>query len=795
MDCLLCGVISERPVIDSGRTFCCMGCHAVFNILLTKNQLQDFQKHPIFLQALRSGLISNPALLEHIRTQKVHVAESEKERFHIEVEEMWCPACAEVIRLIVLREKGVINCTVDYATDRAFIEFAPRYISKEKILDLIKGLGYVPQSLDRADRKPMSQALYLRFGVAAFCVLNIMMFAYPLYATYFNFDDQGYGTLFAWLSFWLSLPVIFYSAWPIWRRWLAAMRVGLFGMETLVAIGVWAAFLVSIIDLLSGNTRVYFDSMAVIITFVLLGKIIEAKAKFSAKESLLRLSETIPKRCRKRFDDQTARFVLAKEVAQNDVLVAYAGEKIALDGVIVHGQGTFDESLLTGESIPIFKSKGDSVLGGTILAQGNVDFVVTRAIGDTALQQIIHTIEGDIGQKSLYVRAADRIVYWFVPIVCSIAVLAAMAYWLFPVIDDAHPAETALLRALTVLLISCPCAIGVAAPVAESYLLNSLAALGVIVRNRGCLSLLGKEHVMIFDKTGTVTEGRFTVHSGIDGLSAEEKTALSSLSMQSMHPIACAIAGSLPEQSAASMEGVEEVVGHGMRGKVNGVLYCLGSAKFLLQQGLNIEPTIQEHGSIKKNAGEVSTRLYFAKEKKCIAHLVLMDKVREEIPGMLAELKNVKKVLLSGDSEKTVEAVAALCGFDEWKAGCTPFDKRDFVEKMKCEGKTVCMVGDGINDAPALTLAHIGISVVSASDMSIQVSDILLTTDRLRNILKMRQMAQKGRKIIQQNLFWAFFYNVIGIFLAAFGVLSPIFAVFAMSISSLTVLLNARRLL
>lgn len=787
--CALCSEpVSSHPIVEGIHAFCCAGCHAVFNILSTKQQLDGFQQHPIFIQALRSGVISNPALLNMIQKQKAEVMEGERIKLYLEVGEMWCPSCAEIVKLMVSKERGVVSCVIDYSTDLAAIEYSPRYLSEDQIIGIIKDLGYQPIRFDGKERQAVSKDLYLRFGIAAFCALNSMMFAYPLYATYFSYDGEDYGLLFAWLSFFASLPVVFYSALPIWKRFLNSLKVGIFGMETLVAIGVSAAFGLSIFEMSRGGTQVYYDSMTVIIVFVLLGKIIEAKAKFSAKDSLLRLTRSAPRRGRKRFADGTLNFVLVKEIEKGDVLVAFPGEKITLDGIVIEGEGACDESLMTGEAIPIVKRCGDGVLGGTIIVQGLLTYQVINCAEESAIQKIIEMVEQDIGHKSVYVRAADQIVRWFVPTVILIAAATAMIYWFFPAQGDPTPGLTACLRAMAVLLISCPCAIGIAAPTAESHILNGIASIGAIVRNRGCLPDLGKESVIVFDKTGTATEGRYIVHSGLDVLDEKHQIILYSIASLSVHPVACAVAGSLVLDQKVSVDRLEEVVGYGLKATVGGVIYCLGSFRFMAMCGAPIPDIV-------KNAHEGTfSTVHFAKEGEFLASITLGDQIRPGMEEMLKQLRPAKTVLLSGDSEKVVEAVARSCGFDSWKSECTPLEKRQFIEELKQAGGIVCMVGDGINDAPALTAASIGISVVSATDMSIQVSDILLTTENLSVLPRIRDFACRGHRIVRQNLFWSFFYNVIGIFLAVFGVLSPIFAAFAMSISSVTVLFNSRRL-
>lgn len=713
--------------------------------------------------------------------------ESEFQKLHFEIGEMWCPSCAEVIRLVLLQERGVRNCVVDYATDLASVEFAPRFISRESIFTIIQSLGYQPLAYDAVRKRGISFDLYLRFIIAAFCSLNVMMFAYPLYATYFEFDDQGVGDLFAWLSFIVSLPVVTYSAWPIWRRFATGIRLGLFGMEALVMIGVSSAFLLSTYELLQGGTRVYFDSMTVVIVFVLLGKIIESRAKFSAKESLFRLNRSLPKRGRKKTEDGSTVYVPAKDLEIGDKIEVRMGETIVLDGIVSCGEGACNESFMTGESLPVVKSCGSKVLGGAILQQGHLTIEVTTKCDESVLHRIIDMVERDLGKKSFYTRAADKVVRWFVPLVLSIAFLTGLVCYALGIADPNKTVnETAVLRAITVLLISCPCAIGIAAPLAESYLINALAGLGAIVRNRGCLQYLGRESVYVFDKTGTITEGVFRVLSGLGSLAEDEKSILKALVERSNHPIACAIDVSV-EQSPKAGGIIEEVVGKGIKGIFDGSVYFLGSEKFLRQHGMEV-------GVVKAQSSEMVTNVYFGKGSGEAIRLELGDQLRPEAEEVIGSLNPKRTVLLSGDGKSCVEWVAKRCGFADFQAEVSPLGKQEYVNGVKSEGEIVCMFGDGINDSPALTAAHVGISVVSATDISIQVSDILLTTDRLTVIPKMQNVARKGRQIIGQNLFWAFSYNVVGICLAIFGMLSPIFAAFAMVASSLFVLFNAQRI-
>lgn len=791
--CTLCSsplnAVSHRDDDEGGEAlFCCHGCQVVYQILKAQDSLKGYHDHPVYRQALQSGLISNPHL--HVsKSEEQKIPDEDFQKFHIAIQNMWCPSCAQLIHLILKRENGVRQCVVDYSTDLAAIEFTPRLITKDKIVRIIRQLGYEPQFLQDARQQAVSRSLLLRFIVAAFFSLNVMMFAYPIYATYFEGGDaEGYAHLFAWLSLGGALPVISYSAWPIWRRFWNGLKVGIWGMEALVFIGTAAAMGLSLFELFRGSSFVYFDTVTVIIMFVLLGKIIESKAKFSAKDALVKLSLALPRRGRKRLPYGEELFVPIKEFHPGDILIVRMGEKIVLDGIVEEGSGACDEALMTGESLPSMKGKGSTVLAGTLLQQGYLAVRVTASLEQTTLQRIIDMVGEEIGHKSRYVRAVDKIVRWFVPFVICTAFLAALSCILWGASGNGQTVlQTAIVRAISVLLISCPCAIGIAAPLAESYLLNLLAKSGILVRNRGCLAHLGKETIFVFDKTGTVTEGRFTLFSGLENLTFEDQMALKGLVSQSLHPISAAVFQNLL-CPAAPFEQVEEILGKGIMGISQGKRYCLGSSSYFSHLDI---PLSEKQLS---NAEAILSTVYFAKDGRCLAALVLGDQIREGVREFISLIAPVRSLLVSGDSEVPVSQVAEACGFDEWHAGFHPLQKRELIDRMRKNGETIAMLGDGMNDAPALTAAHVGIAVVSASDISIQVSDLLMTTKSFQALTLLRLAAAKGRKIVNQNLFWAFFYNCGGIGLAVAGLLTPLFAAFAMVVSSLIVVLNAQRL-
>jgi heavy metal translocating P-type ATPase len=770
--CSLCShPLSRFALRDQHRSFCCVGCQAVYQILAVQNALGRFQDHPVFTQAVRSGLISNPELLEQIRAKQIPVDRADVQRLYCEIQEMWCPSCAELIKLILLQEKGVLKATVDYATDLAVMEYNPRQISKAELLKKIQSIGYQPQLLDVPEARAVSFSLTLRFIIAAFCAFNVMMFSYPVYASYFDASDLGVGQMLAWLCLAASLPVITYCAWPIYRRFWLSLQWGLMGMETLVTLGVAASFGLSLYGLWKGTNEIYFDTLTVIITFVLLGKIIETRAKFSAKEALIWLTRSLPKRGRKQFADGSQAYVSIKEFKPGDELVVCAGEKVVLDGEVISGSGSCDEAVMTGEAIPIHKQPGDRVMSGSLLVNGWLIIKTTATAEESLLQRLVDLVDQELGQKALYNRLVDQLTRWFVPGVVLIAALVGLS--------------RSLLDGIAVLLIACPCAIGIAAPLAEAYLMNRLTALGIIVRNRGCLRLLGRETVFLFDKTGTVTEGKFTVLDGTAHLTPLQKQILFNMAACSTHPIAQAIRQHLTGEQL-TLSSCEEIIGKGLRCTDQGKTYHLGSPLFFAQQNI---PVAQSEGM-----QGVVTQIYFAEEGQQIAEILLGDRIRPEAQRLIELLAPAKCLLVSGDGEPVVRHVAEVCKMQGIYWGITPLQKKELVAELRRRGEVVCMIGDGLNDAPALAAAQIGVSVVNGTDISIQASDLLLTTEKLTTLQTARLQARKGQAILRQNLFWAFIYNIMGIPIATVGLMTPIFSTLAMVASSLVVLFNSQRL-
>ena len=580
-----------------------------------------------------------------------------------------------------------------------------------------------------------------------------MMFSYPLYATYFDYETAEWGRLLAWLSFAFSLPVVLYAAAPIWKRFLNSLKSALYGMESLVIMGTGSAFILSGYHVLRGSAEVYFDTLTVIIALVLLGKIIEAKAKMSAKESFYHLFRSLPQRAR-----LGGVFVPLKEIKAGDLIEVLAGESIPLDGEVVKGEVLVDESTRTGESLPILKQPGERVEAGGVVLSGRL--LIAAHEGGSLLNRMAEACLLNLETKTQYVRALDPFVRAFVPLVLLLA--AGVFFY-------SGSFETSL----AVLVISCPCAIGVAAPLVEARLIHTFAEKGAIVRNRGALFKIPEATSWVFDKTGTLTEGKLEV-KGLEALSPLQKSKLKGLSSLSCHPVALSLAFVI-EGPGEPFNEVFESQGKGIKGE--GV--WLGSRAFLEAEGIAVP---------KSDESRAEVWFYHAGS---LFRLELIDKLRQEACSALSTLPDTH--ILSGDKSEVVEKVALSLGVKSWKGGLSPLEKKKAIQQLSQEGKIVVFVGDGLNDAPALSEAAVGIATASSLGLAQAACDILLTTSSLSLIPEIRVAALKGRRLIRQNLFWAFFYNIIGLGLAAAGLLTPLFAAFAMTASSLMVIGNSFR--
>jgi heavy metal translocating P-type ATPase len=709
---------------------------------------------------------------------------------------MWCASCAWLVEQTLAQQKGVVSAQVSFTSDTARVTYKPARTGEDEIRRSIASLGYKSSLLGEADESdPRVRARrleLLRVGIAFAFAMNVMMVNFVLYAGYIDGISPTIARFVPWLLFFLSLP-IFVCAWPLFDRAVRAALRGAATMETLVCLGATTAFAYSIAQTLAGSYRVYYDTADMLLGLVLVGKFIEGGVRANATDALTLLYNLIPKKATVVRGGQESAVAISQLAAGDQVLVR-PGERIPADGTVESGSATVDESLMTGEARPVRKASGDSVTGGTIATDAPLTVRVQRGPDAGTVAQMIGLVEEAFAHKTPAERMADAISRVFVPIVIALAGATAAALFFLHA-----PASVVMTRAVATLVIACPCALGIATPMAMSAGVGAAARLGVLIGDGGALETLTRLRVLVFDKTGTLTEGRFSVRAVFP---PEASLAdLARLEQLSEHPIGRAIAAyALPEGGSTHIEGFERIEGAGVRGIVNGRALFAGNARMVEAAGLRVPDRFQAEAKRHEQAG--LTVIYWGVSNQEVIGLVTLgDTVRVGSAEAIQSLtqQGIDCEMVSGDSEATARAVAEELGLSRFRAGATPAEKADWIaeqsEKAKAERKgAVGMVGDGVNDAPALARADLGIAIASGADIAARAAQISLLAPDLRRIPLLLTLAQKTGGVMRQNLFWAFIYNLVCIPLAMLGFINPLWAAAAMLLSSATVIANTKRL-
>jgi len=677
------------------------------------------------------------------------------------------------------------------------------------------GMDLVPMQPDLSAEEKTYKKLLKKFWIATLFTLPIFVIAMsemvpsnPLYAVM----DQKYWN---WVQFALSIPVVFYATWMFFERAYKSIITWKLNMFTLIGIGAGVAWLFSVFGMLFpdvfpsqfkthfGAVHVYFEAATVILTLVLLGQLLEARAHSKTNSAVKELLKLAPNKAIKMVDNEEVEVSIDK-IELNDILKVKPGDKIPVDGVITEGHTTIDESMITGEPIPINKTNGDNVSSGTI--NGNQSFLMkAEKIGsDTLLSQIIKMVNDASRSRAPIQNLADKVSGYFVPVVVIIS-LITFAVW---AIWGPEPAYVyALVNAIAVLIIACPCALGLATPMSVMVGVGKGAQNGVLIKNAEALEKMNKVNALIIDKTGTITEGKPTVVKiGTFNADYDERKVLqyiASVNSNSEHPLAEATVKYSKEQNAEIIksENFSAVTGKGVEATIEGRKVALGNPKMMEYANAEITSSMQDEA--KKHQQQGKTVSFLAVDKKVVGYVVIGDKIKETSKKAIAELQKqgIDVIMLTGDNHDTAQAVATELSLTNFKAGMLPEDKLREVEKLQQQGKVVAMAGDGINDAPSLAKSDVGIAMGTGTDVAIESAMITLVKGDLHGIVKAQKLSQSVMRNIKQNLFFAFIYNVLGIPIAAgvlflsFGILlSPMIAALAMSFSSVSVIVNALRL-
>ncbi|WP_291910674.1 cation-translocating P-type ATPase [Chitinophaga sp. CB10] len=717
-----------------------------------------------------------------------------------------CASCAVSAESMLSATPGVIHAGVNFANSSATVEFEPAQVTLQQLKSAVQSIGYdlitdeSPEAAEALEDLHQQQFRTLKQKALWSIICSV-----PLVIIGMFFMDIPYANYIMWA---LSTPVVlvfgrqfFFNAWRQARHRNA-------NMDTLVALSTSIAYIFSVFNTLNPDfwhsrglhAHVYFEAAAVVITFILLGRLLEEKAKSNTSSAIKKLIGLQPKTVTViRSDDETLEVPLA-QVQVGDLILVKPGEKVPVDGIVTSGSSYIDESMISGEPLPVLKEAESEVFAGTINQKGVLRFKATKVGGDTMLAQIIKLVQEAQGSKAPVQQLVDKIAGIFVPVVTGIAILTMIVWIIF---GGDNGFTQGLLAMVTVLVIACPCALGLATPTAIMVGVGKGAENGLLIKDAESLELAHKVDAIVLDKTGTITEGKPVV-TGIEWAHTDAATLASvlfTMEQQSEHPLASAVVKYMQAVKPVQLDHFESVTGKGVQAAYKGRQYYIGSRTYINEQKVTVPAVLEAKSNAWLN--DAATVIWFANQQEALAVIAIMDKLKDTSAAAVAQLQQmgVAVYMLTGDNAQTAKIVAGKTGIKHYKAGVLPSEKAAFVKELQQKGHTVAMVGDGINDSHALAQADVSIAMGKGTDIAMDVARMTLISSDLLQLPKAIRLSRQTVKLIRQNLFWAFIYNVIGIPLAA-GVLYPIngfqldpmIAGAAMALSSVSVVSNSLRL-
>lgn len=723
----------------------------------------------------------------------------------IPVLEMSCAACAVSVESIIREQAGVIDAVVNFATATVTVEYLPAMIRVEDLQKAVQSVGYdllmEPGTSETETLDALHEEQYKRLKGRTIAAL---LLSAPLVVIGMFFMDMPYANEIMWA---LATPVVlwlgknfFINAWKQARHRSA-------NMDTLVALSTGVAYLFSVFNTLFPqfwharglHGHVYFEAAAVVIAFILLGKLLEEKAKGNTSTAIRKLIGLQPKTVTVIHDGGHPMEMPIERLKVGDIVLVKPGEKVAVDGIVISGNSYVDESMLSGEPLPVLKNEHAKVFAGTINQKGSFQFRAEKVGSETLLAQIIRMVREAQGSKAPVQKLVDRIAGIFVPVVIVIALLAFVAWYL---LGGENGFTQGIMALVTVLVIACPCALGLATPTAIMVGVGKGAERGILIRDAESLELAKKIEAIVLDKTGTITEGKPRVTDEYWSQNTDElRRILFSMEKHSEHPLAEAVVKHLSPGEPLALEDFQSITGSGIRAVVHGNSYLAGNKNLLLEHHIQIDPELERKADAW--SAQSKTLVWFGDHQKALAVIAISDKIKSSSVDAIAQLKKmgIEVYMLTGDQEATAAAMASQAGIENYRAEVLPQQKAEFVKQLQAQGKIVAMVGDGINDSTALAQADVSIAMGQGSDIAMDVAKMTIISSDLSKIPQAIQLSRQTVATIRQNLFWAFVYNLIGIPIAA-GVLYPIngflldpmIAGAAMALSSVSVVSNSLRL-
>ena len=753
--------------------------------------------------------ISDPVeVMEENSNRGKQVSDQKSIKKQYPVTGMSCASCAANVESTLNRQPGVINASVNLASQVATLEFNPLVVSPQDLKEAVTSVGY-DLIIDESDnaREELENLQQRRYRSMKSRAIWAIILAVPLVIISMSSMNLPYTRYIMWA---LATPVVFWFGRSFFISAWKQIKHGSANMDTLVSLSTGIAYVFSVFNTLFPefwqnrglHAHVYFEASGVVIALVLLGKLLEEGAKANTSSAIKKLIGLQPKTVFKVLANGETREFLISKVMPGDIILVKPGEKIPVDGIVRQGSSYVDESMITGEPVPVIKEPDSRIFAGTINQKGNIQFVAEKVGSDTLLSSIIRLVQEAQGSKAPVQRLVDKVAGIFVPVVVGISIITLIIWWIF---GGENGFVQGLLSMITVLVIACPCALGLATPTAIMVGIGKGAENNILIRDAEALELAHKMNAIVLDKTGTVTEGKPSIGKiewRTDNDKPAGKNILYSLEKLSEHPLAESVVNYFKEEaSPVVIKEATSITGKGIAGKYDQKKYYAGGLKLMNENLISISRRLEEFAEHWER--EANTVIYFADSKDVLAVLSVSDRIKENSGKAIHQLKDlgIDVYMVTGDNQKTAEAVAKITGISSYKAEALPSEKASFIRSLQKKGKTVGMVGDGINDSQALATADISIAMGKGSDIAIDAAKMTIISNDLLIIPAAIRLSRNTVKTIRQNLFWAFIYNVIGIPVAA-GILypvsgfllNPMIAGAAMALSSISVVSNSLRL-
>ncbi|MFA5461754.1 MAG: heavy metal translocating P-type ATPase [Sulfurimonas sp.] len=787
--CSHCNIKFDESVMikDEEHYFCCNGCKGVFHLLQDQGLGSFYEKSKDVELSVQNQNFEDTSSFDSqsFYDKFVKINSDGFCEVSLVIEGIHCSACVWLNEKVLHKMDGVIEANINFTNNKATIVWVDDIVKLSTIIDTIRSIGYNAFAYDSLAQELHAnkerKTYYLKMAVAIFASMNTMWIAIAQYAGYFSGIDQDIKTILNIAEGILATPVLFYSGWIFFKGAYYGYKNRVVNMDMLVATGATLTYIYSIYITISQRGEAYFDSVSMIITFVLIGKFLEVLSKKNAADTLDKIASSIPSEVKILKENQILSVKL-DDVSIGDIVIVSSGERVLLDGEIIKGSGSFDESNLTGESEPIYKNVGMSVISGTLSIDADIHFRATKDFEHSTLSNIVKLLESAINKKPKIQQMANRLSEHFSSVILGLSVVTFFGWWFWP-----HDFETSLMVAISVIIIACPCALALATPVATLVGLGLGASRGVLFKEAAGLEIMAKTDTLVLDKTGTITVGKpevVTEHI----LEEFDKKLLYSLVSSSKHPVAKGVANFIKSNSENIYNTVfDEFVqlpALGIKAKIGNKELLGGNKKLLNENNIEIDFLAKE------------TLFYFAIDKRVVAIYELEDRVKDGVKEFVQSMRKmkIKVVMLTGDNENIAKRVASKVGIKNILYEQTPQSKAEYINRLSEEKKSVVMVGDGINDILALASADIGIVMGSGSDIAVEVGDVVLLNSSIKSLSDALKISRTTFRLIKQNLAISLIYNALTIPLAMAGYVIPLVAAISMSASSLLVVGNSMRI-